>query len=177
MLRITAAKYVDSVGQNALYEKAARGLVHELNDPYSVLFTPKELAAFDQQTGGKYGGIGMEIGVTQGQVTVVRVFPHTPAAAGGVIEGDRILQVDTANTRGWTTQQVSDMLKGDPGTKVNVKFGRTGVAEPIPVTFTRAIVHIPAVPYTLMLRQGRLHAAAAVQRDRDAGARRSDRAT
>lgn len=150
VLRITAAKYVDSVGANSLYEKAARGLVRELNDPYSVLFTPKELAAFDQQVGGKYGGIGMEIGVTQGQVIVVRVFPHTPAAGGGVMEGDRILQIDTANARGWTSQQVSDKLKGDPGTKVSVKFGRSGVSEPIPVSFTRAIVHIPAVPYTLV---------------------------
>lgn len=149
VLRITASRYVDSVGSNALYEKAAQGLVHELKDPYSVLFTPKEFAAFNQQTGGKYGGIGMEIAQTQGFVTVQRVFPHTPAAAGGVQEGDRIIQIDTANARGWTTAQVSDRLKGDPGTRVTVKFGRADVPEPIPMAFTRAIVHIPAVPYTL----------------------------
>lgn len=150
VLHLTADRYVDSVGTNALYEKAAKGLVRELNDPYSVLFSPKEFAAFDQQTGGHYGGIGMEIAPTQGFVTVQRVFPNTPAASGGVQEGDRILQIDTANARGWTTQQVSDRLKGDPGTKVTVKFGRSGVPEPIPMTFTRAIVHIPAVPYTLV---------------------------
>lgn len=150
VLHITATSYVDSVGANSLYEKAAQGLVHELKDPYSVLFTPKEFAQFSQQTGGKYGGIGMEITETQGFVTVQRVFPHTPAAAGGVQEGDRIIQIDTANARGWTTQQVSDKLKGDPGTKVTVKFGRTDVGEPIPMTFTRAIVHIPAVPFTLV---------------------------
>lgn len=150
VLRITAARYVDSVPANALYEKASKGLVRELNDPYSVLFSPKEFAAFNQQTGGKYGGLGMEIAETQGFVTVQRVFPHTPAAAGGVQEGDRIIQIDTANARGWTTQQVSDRLKGDPGTQVSVKFGRPGVPEPIPLTFTRAIVHIPAVPYTLV---------------------------
>lgn len=150
VLRITAARYVDSVPANALYEKASKGLVRELNDPYSVLFSPKEFAAFNQQTGGKYGGLGMEIAETQGFVTVQRVFPHTPAAAQGVQEGDRIIQIDTANAKGWTTQQVSDRLKGDPGTQVSVKFGRPGVSEPIPLTFTRAIVHIPAVPYTLV---------------------------
>ena len=150
VLRITAARYVDSVPANDLYEKAAKGLVRELNDPYSVLFSPKEFAAFNQQTGGKYGGLGMEIAETQGFVTVQRVFPHTPASAGGVQEGDRILQIDTANARGWTTAQVSDKLKGDPGTQVSVKFGRPGVTEPIPLTFTRAIVHIPAVPFTLV---------------------------
>lgn len=152
VLRITSSRYVDSVGTDDLYEKAARGLVKELNDPYSVLFTKKEFDQFSQQTGGKYGGIGMEIAPppTNGFVTVQRVFPHTPASAGGVMEGDRILQIDTANARGWTTTQVSDRLKGDPGTTVTVKFGRTGVTEPIPMKFTRAIVHIPAVPYTLV---------------------------
>lgn len=151
VLTIVSNRFVDSVEAAALYEKAARGLVHELNDPYSVLLSPKELATFNAQTGGKYGGVGMEIGEVQGFVTVQRVFPHTPAEQAGVIEGDRIIQVDTANTRGWTTAQVSDVLKGRPGTQVSVKFLRTGVAEPIPVTFTRANVRIPAVPYAIML--------------------------
>ena len=150
VLRITASRYVDSVGANALYEKAATGLVKELQDPYSVLFTAKEFDAFSQQTGGEYGGIGMEIAPTNGFVTVQRVFPHTPASAGGVMEGDRILQIDTANARGWTTTQVSDKLKGEVGTTVTIKFGRAGVTEPIPMKFTRAKVHIPAVPYTLV---------------------------
>ncbi|MEO7041011.1 MAG: S41 family peptidase [Gemmatimonadaceae bacterium] len=150
VLRITASRYVDSVPPSDLYEKAAKGLVKQLNDPYSVLWTKAEYDQFSQQTGGKYGGIGMEIAPTNGFVTVQRVFPHTPASAGGVMEGDRILKVDTANARGWTTAQVSDKLKGDPGTTVNVEFGRSGVSEPIPVKFTRAIVHIPAVPYTLV---------------------------
>jgi carboxyl-terminal processing protease len=150
VLQITASRYVDSVPPDDLYEKAAKGLVKELNDPYSVLWTKKEYDQFSVQTGGKYGGIGMEIAPTNGFVTVQRVFPHTPASAGGVMEGDRILKIDTANARGWTTTQVSDKLKGDPGTTVNVEFGRTGVAEPIPMKFTRAIVHVPAVPYTLV---------------------------
>lgn len=151
VLTIVSGRFVDSVDAAALYEKAARGLVHELNDPYSALLSPKELATFTAQTGGKYGGVGMEIGEVQGFVTVQRVFPHTPAEQAGVIEGDRIVQVDTANVRGWTTSQVSDVLKGRPGTKVAVKFIRTGVTEPIPVTFTRANVRIPAVPYAIML--------------------------
>src|SRR3954463_5310720 len=151
VLTIVSSRFVDSVDAANLYEKAARGLVHELNDPYSVLLSPKELATFNAQTGGKYGGVGMEIGEVQNFITVQRVFPHTPAESAGIIEGDRIIQVDTANTRGWTTQQVSDVLKGTPGTKVNVKFQRTGVSEPIAVTFTRANVRIPAVPFAIML--------------------------
>ena len=151
VLQIVSGRFVDSVGTATLYEKAARGLVRELNDPYSVLLSPKELATFNAQTGGRYGGVGMEIGEVQGFITVQRVFPHTPAEQAGVIEGDRIVNIDTANARGWTTVQASDALKGTPGTKVSVKFLRAGVAEPIPVTFTRANVRIPAVPYAIML--------------------------
>src|SRR5215213_10511721 len=133
VLTIVSNRFVDSVAAAQLYEKAARGLVRELNDPYSVLLSPKELATFNAQTGGKYGGVGMEIGEVDGFVTVQRVFPHTPAEQGGVMEGDRIVQIDTANTRGWSTQQASDLLKGRPGTKVAVKFVRQGVSEPIPI--------------------------------------------
>lgn len=148
---LVSSRFVDTVGTGALYEKAARGLVRELNDPYSELFTPKELASFSQQTNGKYAGIGMQIQDLQGAITVSTVFPHTPAEAGGVHEGDRIIYVDSLSTRGWTTQKVSDYLIGQPGTRVAVKFSRPGVAEPIAMTFTRQVIHIPAVSYSIML--------------------------
>src|SRR6476660_975816 len=148
---LVSQRYVDTVGQAALYEKAARGMVKELNDPYSELFSPKELASFSQQTNGKYAGIGMQIQDLQGAITVSTVFPHTPAEGGGVREGERIIYVDSLSTRGWTTQKVSDYLIGQPNTKVTVKFGRAGVAEPIPMTFTRQVIHIPAVPVAMVL--------------------------
>ena len=151
VLTIVNARFVDTVDAGALYEKAAKGLVHELNDPYTVLFTPKELQSFNTQTGGRYGGVGMQIEDVKGNITVSRVFPHTPAEDAGIREGDRIVQVDTAATKGWKLEQVSDALKGTPGSRVNVKFSRAGVADPIAVRFTRAVIHIPAVPYAIML--------------------------
>lgn len=151
VLTIVSGRFVDTVATASLYEKAARGLVRELNDPYSVLLSPKEVSNFNATSTGRYGGIGMEIGETDGVVTVQRVFPNTPAERAGVQDGDRIIAIDTASARGLTTAQVSDKLKGIPGTKVQVKFARPGVGEPIPVTFTRAIIKIPAVPYAIML--------------------------
>src|ERR1700716_1125462 len=148
---LVSQRFVDTVGSAAMYEKAARGIVKELNDPYSELFSPKELASFSQQTNGKYAGIGMQIQDLQGAITVSTVFPHTPAEAGGVREGDRIIYVDSLSTRGWTTQKVSDYLIGQPNTKVTVKFNRPGVAEPIGMNFTRQVIHIPAVPYAIVL--------------------------
>ena len=151
VMQLVSNRFVDTLNDAQLYEKAARGLVEELNDPYTTLLSPRELSNFNATTGGRYGGIGMEIAELQGFVTVQRVFPHTPAEQAGVEEGDRIVVIDTMQVRGWTTQQVSDALKGTPGTRVNVQFQRPGVPEPISVRFTRAIVHIPAVPYAIML--------------------------
>ena len=151
VLNLVSQRFVDTVSSAALYEKAAKGLVKELNDPYSELFSPKALASFSQQTNGKYAGIGMQIEDQQGAITISKVFPHTPAEAAGVRDGDRILFVDTLSTRGWKTQQVSDYLIGKEGTKVTVKFGRPGVPEPITTTFTRQVIHIPAVPYAIVL--------------------------
>ena len=151
VLNIVSSRFVDTVDQATLYEKAARGLVHELNDPYSVLLSPKELSTFNAQTNGRYAGIGMEIAETQGFITVQRVFPHTPAEQAGVQEGDSINFIDTTNIRGWTVSQTSDALKGNPGSRVLVKFSRPGVPELIPIAFTRAVINIPAVPYAIML--------------------------
>lgn len=151
VMQLVSNRFVDTLNPAQLYEKAARGLVRELNDPYTTLLSPRELSNFNAQTGGRYGGIGMEIAEVQGFVTVQKVFPHTPAEQAGVQEGDRIVVIDTMQVRGWTTTQVSDALKGTPGTKVSVQFQRPGVPEPIPVRFTRAIVHIPAVPYAILL--------------------------
>ncbi|HKG90356.1 MAG TPA: S41 family peptidase [Gemmatimonadaceae bacterium] len=154
VLALTASRFVDSVDAGALYEKAARGLVRELNDPYSVLYTPKELRDFTANTGGRYAGIGALIEEQENAVLISRVYPNTPAEEGGVREGDRIIQIDTASTRGWHMDRVSETLKGTPGTKVKVTFQRPGLAEPIRVTFTRAVIHIPAVPYAIVLDGG-----------------------
>jgi carboxyl-terminal processing protease len=148
---LVSSRFVDTVDTSAMFEKAARGLVKELNDPYTELFTPKQIAEFSRQTNGRYGGIGMEISEQSGWVTVSTVFPNTPAENAGIQEGDRIIRIDTADTKGWKTTQVSNTLLGTPGTKVNVTFARPGVPAPISVRFTRAEVHIPAVRFSIML--------------------------
>ncbi len=151
-MQLVSQRFVDTVGAGMLYEKAARGLVKELNDPYSELFTPKQIADFTRNTNGRYAGIGMEITPPQGgYVTVSRVFPHSPAEGAGVQEGDRIAGIDTANTRGWTSTQVSNTLLGTAGTPVTVKFLRPGVAQPIVSRLTRATIHVPAVAFSVVL--------------------------
>ena len=152
VLDLVGTRFVDTVSAADLYEKAARGLVEQLQDPYSDLLSPKQLAMFNTTTGGRYGGLGMQIEEQKGKgVTVARVFPHTPAERSGIREGDVIVAIDSASSQGWNTTRVSDVLKGTPGTKVNVTFARPGVTSPINVTFTRAIIKVPAVPYAILL--------------------------
>src|SRR3954468_361487 len=150
VLQLVSNRYVDTLNDSKLFEKAAHGLVRELNDPYSELLTPTNLKEFSTRTNGRYGGIGMLIEDQQGSITISKVYRNTPAEAAGVHEGDRILQVDTLSTRGWSLTQVSNYLTGTPGTRVNVRFGRPGVGTPIALKFTRAEIHVPAVPFTLV---------------------------
>jgi carboxyl-terminal processing protease len=151
VMSLVAERYVDTLPSSDVFEKAARGLVKELNDPYSELLSPRDLKQFNSRTGGRYGGLGMAIVFDPASkfVRVDAVYPNTPAENGGVREGDLIVRVDTMSTRGWGINEVSDSLTGTPGTRVKVTFARPGVSDPISGTFTRQIIKIPAVPYTL----------------------------
>jgi len=151
VLDLVNSRFVDSVNTADLYEKAARGLVTQLQDPYSELMSPKQLTQFNTSTAGRYGGIGMRIEEQPGKgVTIVQVFPNTPAEKAGIREGDVIVGIDTLAVRGWNSRRVADSLTGTPGTKVNVTFARPGLAETIKATFTRALIRVPAVPYAIM---------------------------
>ncbi|MGH7443670.1 MAG: S41 family peptidase [Longimicrobiales bacterium] len=147
-----AGTAVDSLGADEIYERAARGLVEQLDDRYADLYSPEELAAFSRQAlGNDYGGVGMQIEDQQGLVRVTKVFPGTPAERGGVQTGDAIVTVDGESTQGLRLDEVSERLLGTPGSEVAVDFRRPGVPQPIAQRFVRARVHIPAVPYVLLL--------------------------
>jgi carboxyl-terminal processing protease len=151
VLTLVGERYVDSLAAKDLYERAARGLVEGLKDPYSELYTPAQLEAFNTTTGGFYGGVGMLIEDQDGTIIVSRVYPHTPAEEAGIREGDRIIGVDTNSTRGWRIDQVSGGLRGAPGSKVKARFARPGVPQSFEVEFTRRTIRIPAIPFALML--------------------------
>ncbi len=151
VLTFVALRYVDTLDAQALYEKAARGLVKELNDPYTELFSPKQLEEFARNTNGRYAGLGMEISKIGEWVTINKVFPNSPAESRGVQEGDRIFAVDTFSARGWNTQQAQNKLLGPVGSAVTVQFARQGVPQPIKLDFKRAEIKVPAVPYSMMI--------------------------
>jgi carboxyl-terminal processing protease len=152
VLTLVSRQYVDTLNNTELLSRAARGLVKELHDPYTELFTPRESDEFSRGTNGRYGGTGMLLFEDdEHAITVQRVFPNTPAGEAGVLEGDRVTAIADSATNRWGLTKVSDRLRGPPGSRVTVTFVRPSVAAPIRLTFTRREVHVPAVPYTAVV--------------------------
>ncbi len=130
---------------SALWEKAIRGLIRELDDPYADVLTPDQVRAFEEESTGNYAGIGVQITELNERVTITAVFRNTPADQEGLLVGDRIVEVDGQDATEWTVGEASNNIRGEIGTTVEVKVQRDGIAQPIPVRMRRNQVHIPAV--------------------------------
>src|SRR4051812_43835802 len=151
VMSLVSQQFVDTIGSPELMSRAARGLVKELHDPYSELFTPSESEEFSRGTNGRYGGTGMLLGEDDKVVTVQKVFPNTPAEVAGVREGDEITAIADTSTKGWGLNKISDHLRGMPGSTIAVSFAREGVPAPIRLDMTRREVHVPAVPFATVI--------------------------
>ncbi len=149
-----SAYYVDSLGETDLYQKATRGMLEQLKDPYSVLLTGDDYKALTEQTSGNYAGLGIQIDVRDGWITVVAPLPETPAERAGVQTGDQIIEVDGKSTEGWKNDEAVKALRGDAGTKITITVRRSGIPEPIKFTLTRAHIHIRSVPPGTMFDGG-----------------------
>lgn len=136
------------------YEAAARGLLDQLDDPYAELYSPDELKSFQRETiGNRYGGLGMSVEQEGDSILVGRVFPNTPANTAGFQTGDRIVRVDDFEATGKGLDAVTSRMRGPAGTPVKVSIRRFG-PELIELTPVRAEVHVPAVPFALVLDGG-----------------------
>ncbi|HEX6060395.1 MAG TPA: S41 family peptidase [Gemmatimonadaceae bacterium] len=146
--------YVDSVPQSSLYEKAVDGLLRELHDPHSVYLTGERLRRLTESTTGNYAGVGIQIDVRNGWITVVSALPGTPAERAGLEGGDRIVAIDSVGTEGWSSDEASRVLRGPEGTRVVLTIERPGVAQRFPVPVQRREIHVPSVQHAVMLEPG-----------------------
>jgi carboxyl-terminal processing protease len=144
-----AARHPGEIDAAGLWTLALDDLIASLDDPYAAVFTPEEVEAFDEQNTGNYTGIGIQITELNQRVTVTKVFRGTPAEQAGLVEGDVIVGVDDKDTSGWTTKQVSDVVRGPDGTRVRVSVKR-GADDRLPFLITRAQVHVPAVQSAIL---------------------------
>jgi carboxyl-terminal processing protease len=133
--------YVDSVGEAALYQKATVGMLAELDDPYTDLLQGDNYKALTETTTGNYGGLGIQIDVRSGWITVVAPLPETPAERAGIQTGDQIIAINGTTTEGYSSEKAVSSLRGPAGSEVVLTVRRAGVSSPIEFKLTRAQIH------------------------------------
>lgn len=152
MMRELALGYVDPIDADRLLEGAAAGMVSDL-DPYTEFFSEEGMSDFEILTTGKYGGVGALIRQKDDWVRIAQPYEGSPADRGGLKIGDRILAIDGEPTRGYTTEQVSALLKGEPGSRVKVTVEHLDSTRQT-VTLRRERISIPGVPYAGWVADG-----------------------
>jgi carboxyl-terminal processing protease len=149
-------QYVDPVDRSGLVGAAIEGVLGELNDPHTSFIDAETWEGFRFQSGADadYGGVGLEILNRDGWVTVITPIPGGPALRAGIRAGDRVIEVEGVSAADWETDQAAGLLRGAPGTDVNLLVDRPGVDEPIPFKLTRAVIELLSVPFATMLKEG-----------------------
>jgi carboxyl-terminal processing protease len=136
--------YVKGVSRRELIEAAIEGVLGKL-DPYSNYISPGEINRFKSSVEHQFGGIGIQIGVEDGQLKVISPLLGTPAYRAGLESGDSILEIDGKTTEGIQNDEAVKRLKGDPDTKVTITIRHAGSREKETVTLTREMVHVDTV--------------------------------
>lgn len=142
--------YVEDVDSKELMYGAIRGMMETL-DPYCMFLDEEEFRDFQVTTEGEFGGLGIQITVREGVLTVVSPVEGTPAYDLGIQSGDRIVGIEGESTHGITVDEAIKKLRGEPGTKVNITVRREGLDELLDYTVTRDIIKIDSVPYAFLL--------------------------
>jgi len=141
--------YVENVDHDALVYGAIKGMVRSL-DPHSSFLTPDELDALRNRTAGQFVGVGLEVGMRDGRITVIAPLPGGPAEAAGVQNGDVITHVDGKPTRDWTLGDAVERLRGKAGTTVKMRVRREGERKPLEFELERAVVDLVSVKQEML---------------------------
>ncbi|PKO73892.1 MAG: peptidase S41 [Betaproteobacteria bacterium HGW-Betaproteobacteria-17] len=141
--------YVEPVGDKKLITEAITGMLTGL-DPHSAYLDAEGFKDLQVGTQGEFGGLGIEVGMEDGFVKVVSPIEDTPAFKAGVKPGDLIIKLDDTPVKGMTLNDAVKRMRGKPGTSIKLTIARKGVAQPIVLTLTRAVIKIRSVKSTLV---------------------------
>ena len=153
LMRELNVNYVDEINPAELNETAIKAMLKEL-DPYTVFIPESEIEDVKLITTGEYGGIGAVIQYDSNYVRISDPYYGFPAQKAGLIAGDVILEVNGIDTYKKPTSEVSDLLKGQPGTEVVMKIKRYGQEKPMEIKLKREKVKIDNIPYATVLDNG-----------------------
>jgi len=143
---VVNSHYVEDIDSEDLIKAGIKGMLKTL-DPYSEYLDPKQYHALLEDTHGQFEGLGIEIAIKDGWLTVISPLEDTPAERMGIQAGDRIVKIEGVSTKGITVEVAVKKLRGKKGTVVHITIEREGIGEPMEYAIQRDVISIRAVPY------------------------------
>ena len=144
ILSIVKKNYVEEVDTKNLVNGAINGMLNGL-DPHSAYLTPDLYKELQMDTQGRFGGLGIEITVKGGMLTVVSPIEDTPAAKAGIKPGDQIFKIEEEFTKDMTLVDAVKKMRGPKGTKITISIKREGVPELMDFTLMRDTIRVQSV--------------------------------
>ncbi|MBS30251.1 MAG: hypothetical protein CMG39_03725 [Candidatus Marinimicrobia bacterium] len=138
--------FVDSVNESEMIKAGIKGMLKNL-DPYTKLLEDNSLESFEILRKGKYGGVGIQIGLRRDTLTVLSPMEDSPAYSEGIIAGDKIMKIDSTFTKGMTVSDASKLIKGEVGSTVILNILRPSTKEKIDFELERSSIVVKHVPY------------------------------
>ena len=142
-------EYVDEVDQSKSMDAAINGLLQSL-DPYSAYMTPESFKGMQTETSGKFGGLGIEVGMELGVVKVISPIDDTPASKAGLKAGDYIVKIDGTQVQGKSLMDAVDLMRGLVGSSIEITVRRRGVKKALIFNIKREIIQIQSVKSELI---------------------------
>lgn len=136
--------YVEDVEDKVLLENAIKGMLSGL-DPHSTYLNPDEYKELQIGTTGQFGGLGIQVGMEDGFVKVISPIDDTPAFRAGIKAGDLIVRLDDQSVKGMSLNDAVKIMRGKPGTKIELTIVREGEDKPLVITVTRAIIKVDSI--------------------------------
>jgi carboxyl-terminal processing protease len=144
VLAIVQKNYVEPVTTKRLIDGAITGMLASL-DPHSAYLTPELYRDLEVETRGSFGGLGIEITIKNGALTIVSPIEDTPAYKAGLKAGDQIIKINDDFTKDMTLTEAVKRMRGPRGSKIKLTLHRTGVPELFNVTLARDVIKIQSV--------------------------------
>lgn len=141
--------YVDSVDDKKLLEGAISGMLSNL-DPHSAYLPPEDFTEMQEHTTGEFGGLGMEVGMEDGFVKIISPIDDTPAQKAGIKAGDLVIKLGNEPVKGKTLGEAVKIMRGKPGTKLELTIIREGEDAPLKIVITRAIIKVKSVKQRML---------------------------
>ena len=137
-------EYVEEINQNKVMDAAINGVLQSL-DSYSGYMSPEIFKEMQTETSGKFGGLGIEVGMEYGVVKVISPMDNSPAERVGVKAGDYIVKINDSQVQGKTLTQAVELMRGPVGSKIEITVRRIGIKKAIIFNITREIIEVKSV--------------------------------